>query len=223
MCTNELPGSHLNARLFRSCEHISTSIQSLEMAIDLHINEKIKSCIHSNAFVNFGALVFDERWNEHNLHGIMNDNAALESKRKTIPKIQTNRQSCSYNSHTRITAVLQMDCAENYSWIAQDEIQSAHWNQAQVTLVTSVAWFRGNTSPHMVISDSLRHERTTTVGFLDEHMTEMPKEATEIRVWTDGPASQFRNEYVMSAIQPLSEKHGKTIIWNFSAGLQQMV
>ena len=42
---------HLNASLFRSCEHISTSIQSLGMLIDLHINEKIKSYIHSNYFL----------------------------------------------------------------------------------------------------------------------------------------------------------------------------
>ncbi len=34
-------------------------------------------------------------------------------------------------------AVLQMDFAENYTCTTQDEIQSAHWNQNQVTLFTS--------------------------------------------------------------------------------------
>ena len=36
----------------------------------------------------------------------------------------------------------QMDYAENYTSRAQDEVQSAHWNLAQVTLYTSVSWFR---------------------------------------------------------------------------------
>ena len=44
----------------------------------------------------------------------------------------------------------------------------------------------------------------------------MIEEATEVRVWPDGPARQFKNKYVMSAIQPLSEKHGETIFWDFS-------
>ena len=110
-----------------------------------------------------------------------------------------------------------MDYAENFTCIAQDEIQSAHWNQAQVTLFTSVTWFRGKTSPHVVISDSLRHEKTSAVVFMDELLGEIHEDATEVRVWTDGPANQFKNKYVMSAIQPLSEKHGKMIVWNFSA------
>ena len=129
---------HLNASLFRSCEHISTSIQSLGMLIDLHIDDKIKSRIHSNAFIPFGALLFNAHRNNHNLHDITDDQAALESKPKPIPKIQTCRQICSYSSQRRIMAVLQMDYAENYTCIARDEIQSGHWNQAQVTLFTSV-------------------------------------------------------------------------------------
>ena len=36
------------------------------------------------------------------------------------------------------TAVLQMNFADNFTCMAQDEVQSAHWNQAQVTLFTAV-------------------------------------------------------------------------------------
>ena len=37
-------------------------------------------------------------------------------------------------------AVLQLDFAKNYCCIAQDEVQSAHWNQTQVTLFATAAW-----------------------------------------------------------------------------------
>ena len=49
-----------------------------------------------------------------------------------------------------------------------------------------------------------------------ELLTGMPKEATEVRVWSDEPARQFKNKYVMSVIQSLSERHGETIFWDFS-------
>ena len=65
-------------------EHISTPIQSLEMPIDLHIDDKIKSRIHSSAFFNVGALLFDARRND-----ITDDQAALASKQKPFPKIQS--------------------------------------------------------------------------------------------------------------------------------------
>ena len=53
--------------------------------------------------------------------------------------------------------VLQMDYAENYTCKSQDEVQSAHWNQAQVTLNTSVSWFRNQIIPHVIISDTHQH------------------------------------------------------------------
>ena len=56
------------------------------------------------------------------------------------------------------------------------------------------------------------------VVFLDELLTEMIEEATEVRVWPDGPARQFKNKYVMSAIQPLSEIMGKR---SFGTSAQQ--
>ncbi len=54
------------------------------MPIYLHIDDNIKYRILSNAFVNFGALLFDARRND-----ITDDQAALASKQKTVPKIQT--------------------------------------------------------------------------------------------------------------------------------------
>ena len=54
------------------------------MPIDLHIDDKIKSRVHNNSFINFGALLFDSRRND-----VTDDQATLASKQKPVPKIHT--------------------------------------------------------------------------------------------------------------------------------------
>ena len=38
-----------------------------------------------------------------------------------------------------------------------------------------------------------------------------------IKIWTDGPASQFKNQYVMASMPMLSAKHNVKLSRNFSA------
>ena len=112
---------------------------------------------------------------------------------------------------------LQMDFAENYAYTAQDEVQSAHWKQAQITLCTSVAWFRSDIFSHGIISDNLKHDKYVVVVYLSEILKYKPINVHFLKVWTDGPSSQFKNKYVMGAKEMLSEMYSIKIIWNFSA------
>jgi len=114
-------------------------------------------------------------------------------------------------------AVLQMDFSENYTCIAQDEIQSAHWNQMQLTLYTSVSWFRGMTMPHVVVSNTCNTTRLAAVVFTDQLLSAMPNGIQEVRVWTDGPASQFKNRFIVAAMDLLSQRHNIQIRWNYFA------
>ena len=100
-----------------------------------------------------------------------------------------------------------MDFAENNACTAQDEVQSANWKQAQITLYTSVAWFRSDSFLHVIISDNLKHDNT---------VVKMSENVHFLKVWTDGPNSQFKNKCVMGATEMLSEMHSIKIIWNFS-------
>ena len=112
------------------------------------------------------------------------------------------------------TAVVQMDFSENYTCVAQDEIQSAHWNQGQVTLYTSVSWFRDQIISHVVVSDYMHHSKTSTVVFTAEVLAKLPPDVTEVKIWTDGPASQFKNKYVVTAMKELSHNcHDVKLIW----------
>lgn len=54
--------------------------------------------------------------------------------------------------------VVQVDFAENYSIIHQDEIQSAHWQHSQVAIFTCVVWGENTTDSYAeVVSDDLTH------------------------------------------------------------------
>ena len=96
-------------------------------------------------------------------------------------------------------------------------MQSVHWNQAQVTLYTSVSWFRNQIIPHVIISDARQHNKSTVVPFTVQILSNTPDEVKHIKIWTDGPASQFKNQYVITSMPMLSAKHNVKLSWNFSA------
>ena len=115
------------------------------------------------------------------------------------------------------TMTVQMDFAENYACTAQDEVKSAHWKKAQITLHTSAAWFRSDILLHVIISDNLKHDKYAVVVYLSEILKYKPENVRFLRVWTDGPNSQFENKYAMDPKEMLSEMYNIKIIWNFSA------
>ena len=79
---------------------------------------------------------------------------------------------------------LQMDFAENYACTAQDEVQSAHWKQPQITLYTSVAWFRSDIFLHVIISGNLKHDIYAVVEYLSEILKYKPENVCFLKVWT---------------------------------------
>lgn len=64
------------------------------------------------------------------------------------------------------TLILQMDFAENYRLICQNEVQSAHFNYKQVSIFTCVAWMFGETKSFAIISDSLQHNKIDVYVFI---------------------------------------------------------
>ena len=83
-----------------------------------------------------------------NVHQLLN---MLETKlRKFLNHYFINkRHSEAYNSckvlatsESSDTVTVQMDFSENFSYIYQDEVSSAHWKTNSVTLHTVMIWFR---------------------------------------------------------------------------------
>ena len=55
--------------------------------------------------------------------------------------------------------VMQIDFAENYTASFQDEIQSVHWHQNQVLLLTCAIWHLSGLSSYVLVSDCLDHDK----------------------------------------------------------------
>lgn len=115
------------------------------------------------------------------------------------------------------TGLLQIDFSENYKCVSQDEIQSAHWAQSQISLFTSALYHSGIIHPIVIASDDLTHSKDTVIPYVDRILEEVPKEIEVLHVWSDGPTSQFKNKYIAAALPTLQEKHQLHITWNFFA------
>jgi len=66
---------------------------------------------------------------------------------------------------TSDTCVVQMDFAENYSVTFQDEIQSAHWKQRQITVYTVMIYHRDNVISSVIVYDSGEHEKRAVTAY----------------------------------------------------------
>lgn len=117
-------------------------------------------------------------------------------------------------------AVVQVDFSENYSLEFQNEIQSAHWNQDQLSLFTSSSWLNQLQISKVFVSDDLEHDKVSVLVYM--HML-LSKLVTEynikvVDVFSDGPSSQFKNQYIFNALPWLIRKCGlDELHWHFFA------
>ena len=125
---------------------------------------------------------------------------------------------------TNETAVLQVDFAENYTAVLQDEIQSAHWHQKQVTLFTAIAWVGDNsakpTRSFVNISDDLTHNKHSVWVFMKNIIKSLQAEfpnLKHIHVFSDGCAGQFKNRYTLLNLTYFLQDFGVDGTWNFFA------
>ena len=99
-------------------------------------------------------------------------------------------------------AIVLLDFAENYSFIAQDVVQSHHWNNAQATLHPFVVYYRDPASGELkhlnlcVISDEMKHDTLAVHAFLSK-LTDQVKEKlpfiTKLHYFSDGCGGQYKN------------------------------
>ena len=140
-------------------------------------------------------------------------------KRNQANSYNKEREGVGRENFDNSLALLQVDFSENYTCMFQDEIQSAHWKQDQVSLFTAALWFDGKLHPKVIASDDLNHGKETVVAYMyiDHLLDTLPGTVETISIWSDGPSSQFKNWFVAAAISSLQEKHNINIRWNYFA------
>lgn len=116
-----------------------------------------------------------------------------------------------------------MDFAENYSCKSVEEIQSAYWNQTDVTLHPAVAYYKddkGDTQhkSYVVVSDEMSYPSSTVHAILEKLILEIKTLISSIEFihyWTDGPTSQYRNRIKNFTIANQMEMFGMRARWNY--------
>ena len=122
-------------------------------------------------------------------------------------------------------AVVQVDFAENYTCRYQDDIQSAHWHQEQVTLFTVAVWTKGTggednvcESP-VILSDEMAYDKKAVAVFMSQVIDNFVKkrnpDVKQVCVFSDEPSSQFKNKYMANFLQTLCKT--VHVQWNFFA------
>ena len=112
--------------------------------------------------------------------------------------------------------VIQVDFAENYSTVNQDEIQQAYFGHEQVTLFTVCAWEQKGIHSMVLVSDYLCHDKFAVNVFLDtifKWLDEEVRTFSEIVLFSDGAASQFKQRYLLCSLTFFN----RDIKWSFFA------
>ena len=118
---------------------------------------------------------------------------------------------------------IQVDFAENYSIIQQDEIQSGHWAHDQVTLFTACAYIDSDiVESYVVISDDMVHGKYQVATFLDKIIKDLKKaypDVESVSFFSDGAASQFKQRFLFHNYYLLRSRldYGLKTTWNFFA------
>lgn len=117
--------------------------------------------------------------------------------------------------------ILQIDFAENFQLIAQDEIQSAHWQHEQVTIFTAVAWLAEKIYSFSIISNYLVHDKYAVYVFLKKIISWIEFSGYKVKdlsVFSDGCAAQFKNRFILSTLCFLPKEINITSMeWSFFA------
>ena len=139
------------------------------------------------------------------------------------------RQSKAYNSCKVLatseyldTVTVKMDFSENFSCIYQDDVSSAHWKANSVTLYTVMVWFREHKISTVLLSDGSIHDKTTVVPYtthvLDYIWETFGASVKQVKVWTDGPSSQFKKKFIFLFIGiTIPTRYEFKTTWNYSA------
>ncbi len=138
-------------------------------------------------------------------------------KRSQAEEYNRQRDAALAESYSQTTALLQVDFSENYTCVNQDEIQSAHWNQSQVTLFTAATYHTGKQHSSVIVSDNLSHTKETLLAYIDRLLEDLPPPVQVVSIWSDGPSTQFKNKFIAAAIPALEKKHNIKIKWNYFA------
>ncbi|CAF4886248.1 unnamed protein product, partial [Rotaria socialis] len=150
----------------------------------------------------------DEQWENflsHHYFTIMQQSYIAEIKKRSDP---------------HDVVIVQMDFAQNFALISQHEVQSAHFDKPQATVLTIFVVLGSEHKSFVIISDYLEHD-TKFVYFAQQLVVSTVKQiAPRVRLInyvTDGAPSHFKNRHNILNLSFHEIDFGVRSIWTFTA------
>lgn len=119
-------------------------------------------------------------------------------------------------------AIVLLDFAENHSFVAQDVVQSFHWNNAQATLHHFVVYCKSTGElKHLnlcVISDCMKHDTLAVHAFINKVMPYIKEKlpfVTKLHYFSDGCGGQYKNYKNLFNICLHFKDFGIEAVWHF--------
>ncbi|CAF1045191.1 unnamed protein product [Didymodactylos carnosus] len=116
--------------------------------------------------------------------------------------------------------LLQVDYAENFSMVEQNEIQNAHWSKKQLSLFTAHVWAQSGNHSMVVVSDDPSHNKFTVAKCLEHVFTilqDVLPNLQELVIFSDGSAAQFKQRYLFRNLYTMARNYNILISWHFFA------
>ena len=148
------------------------------------------------------------------------------TKHSFVAKSQSNDLKAKKSSLDPTEAVVLLDFAENYSFIAQDSIQGYHWNNAQCSLHPAVIYFFDNKTNSLssksmcIISENLDHDvafvysvQKVVMKFLKINFYHV----STVHYYSDGCSAQYKNYKNLMILCHHHKDFGLNADWTFFA------
>lgn len=123
--------------------------------------------------------------------------------------------------------IVQMDFAENYSFVVQDAAQSFYWNNAQATVHPIVVYFKSTDNSELLhisfayISNVMAHTHAAVYTMLKDLYprlaTLLPHGPTHAHYFTDGCPGQYKSFKVFSNLMEHQNDFGLDATWHYFA------
>ena len=159
---------------------------------------------------------------------------------EVINMLENQLQSFSIHQHTNIVqlhrfkhqkenlgdgeVIISEDFSENYSLKHQNEIMSAHWTQEQVSLFcATVHYSKDEVKKHqhyVLCSNDLGHDKDSIYfynKYIIDNLREKEIPVKNVHYWSDGPSSQFKNQFLFTNLLFHEQDHQAKADWNFFA------
>lgn len=135
-----------------------------------------------------------------------------------VKRVQSSSFENDKNKHNLRST--QFDFAMNFTSEVQKEVQSALWSRSSIVLFTVASKLNNSDLSMVIASQNVSKNKNTVFKFLQAMLERLPQiESTEIEevFWSDGPASEFKNRFMVQVLKFFAKKYMKTFTWKYFA------